>query len=312
MRTARMSGLLLLLAAAWHLTSVAAVGCTAEDDCLAVAGAPRCLPVTKTSDPGLPCVLDYGFNTTGFCACNSEPCVALTSANKTTRKQWLMIGDSISMGLESAAAAASPDWEITHAPSFASGSNNNDNAHWHSLCSLGWLGHDPSRWETVTINAGAHDLAFPDNEHIAVGTYAAFLRETLLALLAALKPSARIVWARITPVPTDPPPACVLIPGRLETDVAAYNAAADAVVAAIAAPALSSCDLHKVITDVCGATYASCAIAQCAGPHFTAAGFTLLGNKMAACVAAAAGRLRRCERGTTRASALRNECTTVS
>jgi hypothetical protein len=73
----------------------------------------------------------------------------------------------------------------------------------------------------------------------------------------------------------------VLLPGRLEKDVLAYNAAADAVVARHAG--VRSCDLHKVITDACGVGYANCSITQCGGPHFTEAGFALLGAKMAQC-----------------------------
>lgn len=66
-----------------------------------------------------------------------------------------------------------------------------------------------------------------------------------------------------------------------------YNAAADAVVAAVPGQRVASCDLHGVITAHCGATYASCDIAQCGGPHFTAAGFTMLGDAAAACVSPA-------------------------
>ena len=62
----------------------------------------------------------------------------------------------------------------------------------------------------------------------------------------------------------------------------AYNDAADAVVAEHA-PRVSSCDLHKVITDFCGVGYSNCSITQCAGPHFSAQGFAMLGSAMAAC-----------------------------
>ena len=63
----------------------------------------------------------------------------------------------------------------------------------------------------------------------------------------------------------------------------AYNAAAAAVMVKLA-PRVSTCDTHKTITDACGVGYAACAIAQCGGPHFTPAGFALLGNAVAACV----------------------------
>ena len=55
-------------------------------------------------------------------------------------------------------------------------------------------------------------------------------------------------------MPTDPPPqdgkSCVLLPGRLEKDVLAYNAVAAKVMAA--AGSIPTCDVHKAVTDVCG------------------------------------------------------------
>ena len=267
-------------------SAAAVVGCTSEDDCLPYSSTPRCLPAAVKAPPASPCVLDYAFNTSGWCACAAQPggCVPLTAPNSTAKKQWLVVGDSISLGyLPPLAAAAHDDFEVVHAPSFAGGSENNDNSHWLALCLSGWLGRDPRRWDVVSVNAGAHDYALPDNEHLSIPHYAGFVGAALDALAAALRPDALVLWARITPVPTDPAPACVLLPGRLEKDVLAYNAAADAAVAARAR--VKSCDLHKAITDVCGVGYSACSIAQCGGPHFTAEGFTLLGQKMAQCAA---------------------------
>ena len=283
MRFATATAALLSLAAAASGSDVrAVVGCTSEDDCLALPDTPRCLQAAAAAPPALRCMLDYAYNESGWCACGSQSCVPLTSSNATARLQWLVIGDSISLGLLGAlSAAVTATHEVVHAPSF-SGSENNDNSHWVARCLRGWLGADPRRWDVVSINAGAHDLAFPDNEHLALPTYSGFLDAALATLTAQLKPSARIVWARITPVPTNPAPACVLIPGRLESSVAQYNAAADAVVAR-RAPRVASCDLHKVITDYCGAGYAVCNITQCAGPHFSEQGFAMLGSAMAAC-----------------------------
>ena len=265
--------------------AAAVVGCTSEDDCLPLASTPRCLPSAVKAPPASPCVLDYAFNESGWCSCAAQPggCTPLTAANATAKRQWLVVGDSISLGYINALAAAVPDFEVVHAPSFAGGSENNDNSHWVATCLLGWLGRDPARWDVVSINAGAHDYAFPDNEHLSTPHYTGFVGAALDALAAALRPGATIIWARITPVPTDPAPQCVLLPGRLEKDVVAYNAAADAVVAA--KKGVKSCDLHKVITDVCGVGYAACNITQCGGPHFSAEGFALLGQKMAQCAA---------------------------
>lgn len=92
------------------------------------------------------------------------------------------------------------------------------------------------------------------------------------------------------PVPTNPTPACVLLPGRLQSDVSRYNAAGDAVFAALggagapAAGRVTTCDLEGVVNGVCGVGYASCNITQCAGPHFTEPGFAILGGAVAGCV----------------------------
>jgi hypothetical protein len=175
-----------------------------------------------------------------------------------------------------------------HAPSFSGANDNNDNAAWGSRCVAGWLGANASRWDAVTFNFGLHDLAFPDNEHLAVGSYALLVASVTAKLAALLRPDAGVVWNAITPVPTDPPPQCALLPGRLERDVLAYNAAAAAAVAVAGAGRVAACDLHAVVDGVCGAGYSACAIAQCGGPHFTEAGFALLGGAVAACVEGAA------------------------
>ena len=152
-------------------------------------------------------------------------------------------------------------------------------------CVGAWLGADPARWDAVSYNAGLHDLAFPDNEHLAVPSYARFVGAVFAAIAAAVRPSARVLWVTTTPVPTNPTPACALIPGRREADVLAYNAAAATVVAAAAR--VGTCDAHKVITDYCGVGFSdSCNITQCRGPHFVGAGFPMLGAKVAECVAA--------------------------
>ena len=252
--------------------------CTADQDCLS-AGL-RCLP----SKGGAPCTLDYAFNLTGQCACLPQACADFTYPRPLPgKKQWLVAGDSISLGyLGDLAKALGAPWQVLH----VGGSFNCDSAYQGSRCWSKWLGPNASRWDVVSYNAGLHDLAYPDNEHLSVTTYAALLATNLRFLAAAARPDAALVWMRTTPVPTNPPANCTLIPGRLESAVGAYNAAADAVVAGLAGR-VGSCDLHGVVDRACGAGYASCAIAQCGGPHFTAKGWALLGAAAAACGGAA-------------------------
>ena len=258
--------------------ALAALNCTNDMDCIPLGE--RCLP-----DPaGSPCVLDYAYNETGTCACKTQACVLPTyPAALPGTKQWLVAGDSISLGqLASLSRIAGAGWQVLH----VNGNYNCDNALNAAKCFLGWLGTNASRWDVITYNSGAHDLAFPDNEHLVIPTFAGFVTDSLSQLARTVRADTRLMWMRITPVPTDPAPECVLIPGRLEKDVIAYNVAADAVVQATGGR-VGSCDLHKVITDYCGVGYSNCSITQCAGPHFTPEGFTMLAQKAVECVAAA-------------------------
>lgn len=253
-----------------------AQGCTADEDC--ISAGMRCLP----SKGGLPCVLDYAYNSTGFCACLPQACENFTYARASRgKKQWLVIGDSISMGYLGPLQAALKSWDVLHVGA-AGKAINCDNAYFASRCVAGWLGDNASRWDVVSYNAGLHDLAYPDNEHLSQGSYSTFLGSTLKYLGDTLRPDAALMWMTTTPVPTNPPANCTLIPGRLESQVVSYNAAAAAVVASLERP-VRVCDLHEVINGYCGAGYATCNITQCAGPHFSEVGWELLASKAARC-----------------------------
>lgn len=250
--------------------------CSQETTCFGTAF-PRCLD-SGADKVGSPCTLDYKFNETSLCSCGVEACVPLNGTNSTSKPQYLVIGDSISLGyLDSLTSSLSSEYEVVHAP------GNCDNVNWGVMCLSGWLGANPARWDVVSVNHGLHDLAFPDNEHLALPIYTQLLVKEVALLRALLKPSAKLLWMRTTPVPTNPPPECVLIPGRVQTDVQAYNSAADFVMQLRGVP---TCDLEAVINEFCGAGYSNCTIAQCGGPHYTTQGFTMLGDAAAKCVQA--------------------------
>jgi hypothetical protein len=251
--------------------------CTADEDCIG-AGL-RCLP----SPGGAPCTLDYKYNETGFCACLPQSCESFSYPPATPgKKQWLVWGDSISMGYTGPLRdSAKADFDVWHVGS-SKEPINCDNAYFASRCMGGWLGENASRWDVVSYNAGLHDLAFPDNEHLSTTSYSAFLQEVLAYLGKALRPDATLLWMTTTPVPSSPPPNCTLIPGRVESSVLAYNAAAAEVVAKL--PSVKVCDLHAAITAYCGVGYSSCNISQCAGPHFTSEGWQLLATTAEGCL----------------------------
>jgi hypothetical protein len=131
-----------------------------------------------------------------------------------------------------------------HAP------GNNGNTNWGDHCVAGWLGPSPTRWDIVTVNFGLHDLAFPDNEHVDIGTYGTLLKDVFTKLDGAIAKTARVIWVTTTPVPTKPNASCVLIPGRIEPDVLRYNAAASNLVDewnSRGGRKIEVCDLHAVI-----------------------------------------------------------------
>eukprot|EP01116_Phalansterium_solitarium_P013654 TRINITY_DN31057_c0_g1_i1.p1 TRINITY_DN31057_c0_g1~~TRINITY_DN31057_c0_g1_i1.p1 ORF type:complete len:276 (+),score=59.19 TRINITY_DN31057_c0_g1_i1:163-990(+) len=267
--------LLLIFASTGSLGTPPDQGCTSDQMCYQTPNW-RCLSSPGT---GLPCTLDQGYNLTGTCSCATESC-ANTTQPTTQKKQYLMIGDSISMGYQPyVESILSGEYEIVHPP------GNCGNTNWGRRCRAGWLG-DLSRWDVISFNFGLHDLADPDNEHIDLDTYGQLLDNVVAQLLQT---RANLIWVTTTPVPTNPPENCVLIPHRNESSVLQYNAVAAQVMANL--PALynvSQCDLHKVIVDYCGVGYSTCSIAQCPGPHFTEAGFAMLGKAIAGCVQAAA------------------------
>lgn len=264
-----------ILSSSSSSSSLSVIGCTAEDTCLGLSSTPRCLPVAG----GIPCTLDYQYNESGICGCGTEACTPYTDTNTTALPQLLIIGDSISIGYQDDVVNVLKNkFEVVHTP------GNAGNTNWGNLCLRDWLSPASlTRWDVITVNFGLHDLAYPDNEHISLSNYSLLLNQFFYLLQKNVKSTAKIIWNTITPVPTNPNSSCVLIPGRIESNVLAYNAEAKSVVTNLNFP-VSTCDLHTVITNYCGVGYSTCNITQCRGPHFSDAGFALLGNAVANCV----------------------------
>ena len=230
-------------------------------------------------------------NTT--CACFAPRCSStkrVVNASATT--QYLMIGDSISLGMESdlAALVAQRGWQLTHSPGNAASSNLG--AH----CVADWLrpngGAAADAWDVVSFQFGLHDLGF-DTERISVAQYAALLSNITQELVALQRaqPALKLLWVKTTPVPTVPTygPACnktseCLNPPRFDRDVVLYNAAADAIVAnANAAGArIATADLYAFVLARCGgAGYATCPGFQLPmNVHYTTDGWTALAAEM--------------------------------
>ena len=152
------------------------------------------------------------------------------------------------------------------------------------------------------INAELHDLA-TDNQHIALGSYTAFLQWILKQLLSLTK--AKIVWLSTTPAPTNPPTA--LFSERTQSAVIAYNKAADTVVDDAreitgSARIEPTCNLFEAVCGVCApasasasdlasasaptdkCAYSTCPLQEPGGIHYEAAGWDLLGKTVHACL----------------------------
>lgn len=177
---------LVLLSLLPAVASAAVTPCDNDGDCYRTTDW-RCLPTTAAAG-GRPCTLDYQFNETGFCACSSTgpegTCVPGSyPAAEAGKVQYLVVGDSISMGyFPTLKAKLQTTHQAVHAP------GNNDNTNWGSRCIKGWLGPDPGRWDLITMNWGAHDLAFPGKVMPARAARAAAATRALNECLPARPP----------------------------------------------------------------------------------------------------------------------------
>jgi arylsulfatase B len=247
--------------------------CVTDTDCL-FTGAFRCCGLTKAAEncvnppyavappgdtvSGGNCTLP-GTEGSSQCVCRASRCSAMQAAPPTAgKKQWLMIGDSISLGCLGPAKqlAALHDIEVVHTPGNAA------NVWWGAHCLDSWL-HGAARWDVISYNFGLHDLAM-DNERIEPDAYSHWIAN-LTQRLADAAPQARLVWASTTPVPLGIDGFCNKstlaggCPPRKNSDPPVFNAAAAEAIASTAAAArVSTLDLYSVVTKTCGVRYSLC------------------------------------------------------
>jgi hypothetical protein len=206
---------------------------------------------------------------------------ATPATTATASKSVLVVGDSISIGYfpfmqRAFANATNSTFTAVHSP----GNAGNINKIQHQLeC---WLGSNS--FDVITFNAGIHDLA-KGQEWLSLQVYTSLMRTVSNTVAAAAKHGG-CYFVTTTPVPTnstDPTGASACPEGIIETELRRYNAAASA---AAAAAGCKIIDLHATVIAVCGDAYTSCAIQGANNPHFTDAGWALLGNAIAKAVIA--------------------------
>jgi hypothetical protein len=99
------------------------------------------------------------------CACSVQTCAntSSTPAKPSAAVQYLVIGDSISMGMNSdlSKLVAADGWALTHNPGNAASSNLG--AH----CLAHWVQEAARKWDVISFQFGLHDLGY-DTERISV------------------------------------------------------------------------------------------------------------------------------------------------
>jgi len=177
----------------------------------------------------------------------------------------LLIGDSISIGYTLPVRAALAGKANVHRPP------GNCSSTGYTLSKLDeWLGR--GKWDVIHFNWGLHDAKLPPDgvRHAPPDVYEKNLRQLVTRLKAT---GATLIWATTTPVPM----GGNLAPNRRFDSVDKYNAIAAKVMAEFG-----------VATNELNATIAP-HVAQVGRPndvHFTAEGSALLGQVVAAAVAA--------------------------
>lgn len=214
-----------------------------------------------------------------ICSPPRAHCGAPTPAKDPSKKQYLMIGDSISIGIQTGGNlfAHLPDYESQHVPVNAGPASKGFE------CIHQWLGSKANRsWDLITFNFGLHslDCCPTTSESETVANYTAELKYMGLALQAA---SARVIWVDTTPVPlsvTSGPP-------RHNAAVLKYNKAAAGVMHALN---ISTCDVYSTIMAACPPTsgppddtYVHCPLQSPGGVHFPGH-YAPLVNTMVECI----------------------------
>eukprot|EP01052_Picozoa_sp_SAG31_P007617 SAG31_NODE_366_length_16817_cov_17.317921_10_plen_277_part_00 len=197
------AAVLLLLRLSLEKTTVAATPCGTDADCPYGASGWRCCgaslraencppPANESAADVGPCVLP---GTTGRTMCTCVPGRCGDSRHYKPKidgqRQWLMIGDSISMGCVSSGlpnVSASHGIQLVHSPGNAA------NVWWGAHCLDGWIG-DASRWDVITFQFGLHDLAL-DNVSFLIRFCALQLQRSVLLVDARtlVYPIAAITW----------------------------------------------------------------------------------------------------------------------
>eukprot|EP00041_Stephanoeca_diplocostata_P028850 m.835112 g.835112 ORF g.835112 m.835112 type:complete len:792 (+) comp23452_c0_seq18:82-2457(+) len=196
-------------------------------------------------------------------------------------KAYLMVGDSISIGIQPYLFPELSGYDAQHIHINGGPSSKG------YACVDEWVGSPGViPWDTITFNFGLHSLDNPPtSETESIGNYTKHLKyigETLL------NRSKHVVWVDTTPVPLNVTVGPKRGMRRHNRDVIRYNQAAQQVMSELGIP---SCSAYDTIMKACGNTsgspdftYTSCVLQDVGGVHFRASGYTLLMQQMVQCI----------------------------
>ena len=244
-----------------------------------VCGKTRCTDDNDCNDPAGSCT----YCTKTVCNVQRGSC-GKPNPPPAGSKPYLMVGDSISIGIQGQLFAALGRGDKTMAPQRIK--INGGNAAKGAQCIDTWTG-DSIAWDVATVNFGLHSLDHPaTTETENITQYMKELVEITQRLQSRVK---EVIWVSTTPVPLNVRTG----PERRNRDVIAYNKAAATVMKSMN---VKICDAYGAIMRYCidvlkanstGApdyTYTSCPLQDPGGVHFEQLGYTVLADAMYECI----------------------------
>eukprot|EP00039_Didymoeca_costata_P023766 m.8171 g.8171 ORF g.8171 m.8171 type:complete len:310 (+) comp3850_c0_seq2:113-1042(+) len=245
-------------------------GCATDAGCTTTGTAYRCCPVQGRAENcpqrqlpltgSHPCVLPGTIGASN-CTCSVSSGCGTYAPNPMVPglKQWLMIGDSISGGVNAYIRAhvnlTEEGIQLQHVPVNAANV-------WFGLHCLDTWAAETDRWDVVTFNFGLHDLAL-DNERLEPPFYQQTLDTFTQKLQSTTsKKKSKLVWVTTTPVPNGIAGACNKTTGqggcppRRVADPPIYNEAAANVMKKY--ESIETLDLYGLVTKKCGTNYTLC------------------------------------------------------
>jgi hypothetical protein len=191
---------------------------------------------------------------------------------------YLMVGDSISQGIESGGLFSLLNTTVQAAHSPGNACNTNRGAH----CVQNWL--DGCAFDIVSFNFGIHD-ASRNQEHTTLAIYTKMLTNITNQLLHCREQrGTKLLYVLTTPVPTNPKNASIPTTNVLNADVLQYNAIAATI---MSEHQIETLDMYTFVNEHCGVNYSNCDWSPGQGNvHFNYVGWEQMAKKMAPVVRA--------------------------